>query len=58
MADYQAKPYDERLDKLKGISKETNRAHYGLYEKYVAQYNRATKDLREADKSDANQIYS
>ncbi len=58
MADYQAKPYNDKLDNLSGISKETNRAHYGLYEKYVVQYNRATKDLKQADKSDANPTYS
>lgn len=58
MADYKAKPYNKKLDDLKSISKETNQAHYGLYEKYVANYNKATADLAKADKASANQIYS
>ena len=58
MAEYVAKPYDEKLDSLDGISKETNRAHYGLYEKYVANYNKARAELQQADKAGANQIYS
>lgn len=58
MADYVAKQYDDKLDSLTGISRETNRAHYGLYEKYVAAYNKAVADISAADKSGANQIYS
>lgn len=59
MADqYQAKPYNEKLDNLRGISKETNRAHYGLYEKYVDGYNKALAKLKEADKAGSNQIFS
>lgn len=58
MADYQPKPYDKRLDKLTGLSAESVQAHYGLYEKYVAAYNKATAELAKADKENANQIYS
>ncbi|MEX2043605.1 MAG: Fe-Mn family superoxide dismutase [Patescibacteria group bacterium] len=58
MADYQAQPYDEKLDKLTGISKDTSRAHYGLYEKYVAAFNKAMKEKAEASREDANQIGS
>lgn len=58
MADYQAKPYDKRLDNLAGISAGSVQAHYGLYENYVKKYNEASKRLAEADKSAANQIYS
>lgn len=54
----QAKPYDEKLDSLEGISKETNRAHYGLYEKYVSNYNEALDRLNGADRAKSNQIFS
>ena len=55
---YQAKPYDERLDNLKGISSETNRAHYGLYEKYVAAFNDLSGRFPDLDRQGANQISS
>jgi superoxide dismutase, Fe-Mn family len=58
MADYQPKPYDKRLDDLKGLSAESVQAHYGLYEKYVGAYNKATAALAKADKENANQIFS
>lgn len=58
MADYQPKPYDPRLDNLRGISAATNQAHYKLYEAYCAKYNEASTRLKEADTSKSNQIYS
>jgi Fe-Mn family superoxide dismutase len=59
MADqYQAKPYNEKLDNLRGISKDTNRAHYGLYEVYVKKFNEGLERLSASDKSAANQIFS
>lgn len=59
MADaYVAKPYNDKLDELRGISAETNRAHYGLYENYVKKFNEATERLQAADKGAANQIFS
>ncbi|MEX1113117.1 MAG: Fe-Mn family superoxide dismutase [Patescibacteria group bacterium] len=58
MADYQPKPYDPRLDDLKGFSEESVQAHYKLYEAYCNKYNEASARLAEADKSKANQIFS
>lgn len=56
---YLAKPYNDKLDNLTGgISAETNRAHYGLYEAYVKKFNESLGRLKEADKSAANQIFS
>ena len=49
MADYVAQPYNDKLDSLSGISQETNRAHYGLYQKYVVAYNKAVADIASAD---------
>ncbi len=58
MADYVAQPYNPKLDTLKGISPETNQAHYRLYENYVKKYNEVTAKLTSVDRSAANQIYS
>lgn len=59
MADYQAKPYNQKLDNLTGgISAETNQAHYGLYENYVKKYNESRGRLDQVDRSAANQIFS
>ena len=56
---YQPQPYNEKLDSLTGgISAETNRAHYGLYENYVKKFNECQEALVSADRSAANQIYS
>ncbi len=58
MPQYTAKPYDPALDNLRGISAETNQAHYKLYEAYVNKANEALERLKAADKSKANQIFS
>src|SRR5438309_2096698 len=58
MTDYQPKPYDKRLDKLKGFSAESVQAHYGLYQAYCQKYNEASGRLAEADRSSANQVFS
>lgn len=58
MSDYQPKPYQARLDNLRGISAATNHAHYKLYEAYCAKYNEASARLKAADKSKSNQIFS
>jgi Fe-Mn family superoxide dismutase len=56
---YQPKPYNEKLDNLtEGITAETNRAHYGLYENYVKKYNECREKLESVDRTAANQIYS
>lgn len=55
---YQAKPYNDRLNSLEGISAESVQAHYKLYEGYVAKFNEAMGRLSEADKSKANQAFS
>lgn len=56
--EYQAKPYDKRLDTLTDISADSVQAHYKLYQAYVAKYNEASKRLAEADKAKANQVFS
>ncbi len=58
MADYQPKPYNPRLDNLRGISAATNQAHYKLYQAYCAKFNESLGRINEADKAKANQIFS
>ena len=55
-----AKPLDERLLKLDGISEKQIREHYTLYEGYVKKLNEVREKLADSgfDKSVPNQTYS
>ena len=61
MSDFEeiaARPLDERLLRLNGISRATVEAHYRLYQGYVAKRNEILARLATVDRDAANQVYS
>jgi Fe-Mn family superoxide dismutase len=53
-----ARPLDQRLLELDGISRQSVEAHYKLYEGYITKRNEILAKLAEVDVSTANQVYS
>ena len=61
MSDFEeiaARPLDERLLRLNGISRATVEAHYRLYQGYVGKRNEILARLATVDRDAANQVYS
>lgn len=54
---YQAKQFSS-IRQLEGISEQTMREHYKLYEGYVKKYNEIMERIASSDYSAANQVYS
>jgi Fe-Mn family superoxide dismutase len=55
---HEAKNFDHLLGKLKGISDEQLKAHFGLYQGYVKKLNEIEEKLKSADPSAANYSFS
>ena len=55
---YMAKPLDQRLTRLRGISENQIRQHFTLYEGYVNKANEIWGRLETVDKTIANQTFS
>ena len=58
MAHHEPKNYDHLLGKLKGLSENQLKAHFGLYQGYVKKLNEIWDALKTADRSAPNYSYS